>query len=284
MLRRALLLGGLLLALGLWSLCMPSSARVGALFGVPRMESSAAQLEYALERRSALRGATGAVRERERSTAIEALRAVGQYWPDDGQRLAEASFRAAELLRAAGSLEEAELEFGRARSAGSSPFRARAQLERGHVRRRLERWEPALSDYEAVVHDAAAVRGLRDEAELWAGRAWMELGHPESALRAWRRVCSGAEDPVDRVRAWDRIASWRVETGALESAAAELQRCREALADVALEETELGARVRSALEHMRALSALRKRVAEREAARSGRTNGTTKDLTPNTVP
>ena len=112
----------------------------------------------------------------------------------------------------------------------------------------------------------------------------MELGHPESALRAWRRVCSGAEDPVDRVRAWDRIASWRVETGALESAAAELQRCREALADVALEETELGARVRSALEHMRALSALRKRVAEREAARSGRTNGTTKDLTPNTVP
>ena len=124
MLRRVLVVLGLGLALGAWSLCAPSSARLGALSEVPRMQSSAAQLEYALERRSALRGVAGEARDHARREAIEALRAVGRYWPDDGQRLAEASFRAAELLRAAGHLEEAELEFGRARSAGGSPFRA----------------------------------------------------------------------------------------------------------------------------------------------------------------
>ena len=95
----------------------------------------------------------------------------------------------------------------------------------------------------------------------------MELQDPQAALRAWRRVCARAEDPVDRVRAWDRIACLYVERGALESAAGELQACREQLAELALEQTRLGERIRSALASMRALERLREAVNERARAR-----------------
>lgn len=237
---------------------------------VPRQETAEAQLKLASELRSALRGREGAERETARTRAVAACRAVRQYFPTETAPCAEAAFRAGELLRAAGDLEAAGAEFALARdTGGSSPFRLRALLELGHLQRRGRAFEKALASYEALIADRAATPGQRDEASLWAGAATHELGRAADARRIWQRVADGAEDPLDRVRAWDRLASALIESGDLEGAAGTLERCKEALASSAAEETRLGERVRSALDGMRAADELPRAIERRRAGDAG---------------
>ena len=237
----------------------------------PQLESAAAQLRHAAEARAAIRGEAGPRREAARAAAVEAYRAVRAHFPDDAAACAEAAFRAGELLRASGSVEAALAEFAVARDRGAhTPFRVRAMLESGHVHRRAERHERALAAYEEVFAEEEAARGQRDEAALWIGRVHHEQGRAEDARRTWQRVADGAEDPLDRVRAWDGLASLLVEAGDLEGAAGTLERCRESLAEAAAEETRQGERVRNALSAMRSIDELARAVARRaEAPRGG---------------
>jgi tetratricopeptide (TPR) repeat protein len=243
-----------------------ASARSPAEDPVQKCASAELQLGLANELRNSLRGLAGPELEAARSRAVAAFRAVRRYFPGEGAACAEASFRAGELLRAAGDSEGATAEFQAAREQkGDSPFRVRALLELGHLQRKAKAFDKALACYEAALADRGASAAQRDDASLWAGTTYLDLERPADARRVWQRVADSGEDPLDRIRAFDCSASSLVAAGDLEGAAGMLQRCREALAGPAAEETRTGERVRSALQNMRAVEELQRAVARKQA-------------------
>ena len=162
-------------------------------------------------------------------------------------------------------------EFQIARERGKdSPYRVRAGLEIAHLHRRAQDVERALAAYEAVLTDAAATPGQRDDASYWEGHVYASAKRIEDARRVWQRLADTGEDPLDRIRAWDGIAASYVDAGDLEGAAGALERCREATAEVAAEETRLGERVRRALATMRAVDDLQRAVEKRDGKKSER--------------
>jgi tetratricopeptide (TPR) repeat protein len=244
---------------------------LGARPQEPRSDAQAAR--ELLERAGDLKGRLFEVRGREREAlrrrVVEAYRAVRQGFPAEKAAVAEASFRAGELLRSSGSAGEARAEFELARAAGAgTPFRARAGLELGHLARRAELHEDALARYREVLSDEDCPAQQRDQAWLWAGRACAELGRAAEARELLRRAAERAQDPCDRVEAYDALALAWIAAGDLEAAAGELARCREALRDAALEATPSGARVRSALVNLRAVERLKRAIASRRAGLS----------------
>jgi len=233
---------------------------------VKKCASAEAQLKLATELRNALRGLEASERDAARARALAACRAVRQYFPGEGWACAEAAFRAGELLRAANDLEGAAAEFQVAREQkGETTFRVRALLELGHMQRKAKALDKALASYEAALGDQGATPGQRDEASLWAGSVYQELKRPADARRVWQRVADAGADPLDRVRAFDRIASLLVLSGDLEGAAGTLEHCKEALAGQAAEETRTGERVRSALQNMRATEELQRAVERKQS-------------------
>ena len=216
--------------------------------------------------KQALAGTRGRERMQRRWEAARAFAAVRVHHPRARCLGAEAAFRAGELLRGGGDLHVALREFRVARTRClDGPFRARAALEIGHVERRLGRAREALDAYQELFTDPHVPPSLRDAAMLWAGRVHADAGRFEEAWRLWESVVTLAEDPVDRVQAFDLLALALIERGDLEGAAGVLERCRVASSDVAREETQLGVRVRNALAQMRAVESLRKSVATRRA-------------------
>lgn len=247
----------------------PPSPPIEKNVDVPRLESAQAQLKYAGTQKLALRGLEGDARNGARKVAVQAYRAVRENWPADAAACAESAFRAGELLRSASETQAALAEFAIARErGGDSPFRVRAILEIGNVQRRAQNHQEALAAYEAVLADAAATQRQRDDASLWAGHVYAALDRHDDARRAWQRVADTAEDPLDRVRAYDCLALALIEKGDLEGAAGTLERCREALSEASAEESKLGERVRNALLGMRANDDLEKAVAKRDKEKS----------------
>ncbi len=231
---------------------------------VPRMDSAEAQLAHARGLKLAMLERPEAERALWRRRALEAYQAVLHYHPERRELAAEAAFRAGELVRAAGGEVEALALFSAAQRLGEgTPYRARAGLEVGHLHRRQARPREALDAYLAVAGDPRAQPAHRDDAWLWAGKVWSSVGKAEEARRAWTGVASGGADPLDRVHAYDCLVLQRVEEGDLEAAAGVLDECLHGLAEVALEETERGARVRKALQRMRCVEALRDEVRRR---------------------
>jgi tetratricopeptide (TPR) repeat protein len=241
------------------------------LFGlgeVPRHADAGAQLAHARARKQEMIGLEGSARERARGAAVDAYQAVREHHPRARAAVAEASFRAGELLRAGDRLGEARAEFLLAVTEGrGTEFRARARLELGHLERRAGRAEAALDAYLAVLADDQSCAHHRDAALLWTGRVHADEDRFEEARRAWRLVAESAEDPVDRVRAFDELGALWIRRGDAEAAAGELARCGAALADVAREKTETGERVRAALESMKSLRLLRE-IARRRIERT----------------
>jgi tetratricopeptide (TPR) repeat protein len=253
----------------------PGDAPPAARGSIPRMESAKAQLEHAATLKKAVTGAEGEARDRARKMAIEAYRSVREYFGGDAPACAEAAFRAGELLRAADDMPGAQSEFAIARDRGEgTSFQVRAMMEIAHIDRRAKRLEKALDGYEAVVSDESSTVRQKDDAMLWAGRVYSDLERPKDARRMWQRVADKGDDPLDRIKAWDMMASMLVDQADLEGAAGLLERCREALADVAQEESKLGERVRSALSSMRSQEELARAVEKRKGDDS---SGTKKD-------
>jgi hypothetical protein len=248
-------------ALALLLLALPAAARdEGTLpleARVPAMDTASAQLAHARRLKACMRGRAERDREFWRELAIEAYRAVPAYHAADQPVCAEAAFRAAELLRAAGRLPEALEELRCAvRWGRGTEFHARGLLEIGHVERRMGHARRALDAYLDVAADSSASAARRDDAWLWAGRVWKDEDRIEDARRAWRGVAREGEDPVDRILAYDYLALLHVELDERDAAAAVVIACRRELADVAIEETRQGERVRKALLRMRALELL----------------------------
>ncbi len=212
-------------------------------------------------------------REAARRRALEALRPFWdlQHAPRDTgsrKRAAEAAFRSGELANWLGSRNEA-LQAFRAAAQWGAPggFGGRAWLELGHVHRRARRFEEALDAYARLVHEREAPATRRDEARLWAGRLHALRGETDTARRLWRACAEGAEDPVQRVRAWDELVNAWVESGDLEAAAGCLATAYARLGPLADELTEHGARVDRALGRMRCTARLAQAVRERRASR-----------------
>jgi len=253
---------------------MPLMLTLPLLFAsaeVPRLADAGLQLAHARAKKQELRGLDGAARSRAREAAVDAYRAVREHHPRARAAVAEAAFRAGELLRAAERLDEARLEFAVAAHEGAqSGFRVRARLELGHLGRRANDHAEALAQYLAALSDPEACGHERDEALFWTGRVHAAEEREADARRAWEQVAEGALDPVLRVRAFDELGLAWLRRGDAPAAAGEWNRCRLALADEALEETETGARVRAALEGARTLRSLQE-VARREALRASAT-------------
>jgi tetratricopeptide (TPR) repeat protein len=231
---------------------------------IAKLESAAEQLRAAGGLKQQMRGTHGLQREGLRDRAIDAYRAVRRYWVRDREACAEAAFRAGELLRAADRHAEALTEFRAACAAATrSGFASRAALEIGHIHRRRGRHAAALDVYLDLVADPAAAAPQRDEAMLWAGRVYALEDRLEDAQRLWVRLSRTARDPVDRVAAFDEWALSVIDSGDLEAAAGVLERCREACADVLLEETQQGRRVRQAISRMSSVGRLERAIAAR---------------------
>lgn len=238
---------------------------------VPRMDTPARQLAHARR----LKGERGErpASEWERWTlrAVDAYRAVRRYHPRASATVAEAAFRAGELLAAIGRRAEALDELGiAARRGAGTPFRARARLEAGHLHRRAGELDDALGAYLEVAGDARAAPGHRDDAWYWAGRAWKARGRVRDARRAWRNVAERGVDPVDRLRSFDEIGTSWLEADDLEAAAGVLHECLRALSPIALEETRTGRRVRLALARMNLVEELPKAIESRMRSRTAR--------------
>ncbi len=248
--------------LGLLLLALPAAAAHEELelpieARVPAMDTASAQLAYARRLKGCMQGREARDREFWRVLAIEAYRAVPTYHPAAEPVCAEAAFRAAELLRAAGRLPEAGEEFRRAvRWGAGTEFRARGRLEIGHVERRMGNGRRALDAFLDVAADSSATASRRDDAWLWAGRIWKDQNRIEDARRAWRGVAREGEDPVDRILAYDYLALLHVERDERAAATSVISECSSALTDVAIEETQQGERVRKALQRMRSIELL----------------------------
>jgi tetratricopeptide (TPR) repeat protein len=231
---------------------------------IAKLGSAAEQLRAAGAVKFEMRGTHGLVRERLCERAVDAYRAVRRFWSRDKEACAEAAFRAGELLRAAGRHSEALTEFRTAGAvAARSGFAARAALEIGHIHRRRGRHAAALDVYLDLVADPTAAAPQRDEASLWAGRVYALEDRPEDAKRLWIRLSCTARDPVDKVAAFDEWTLLVIDSGDLEAAAGVLERCREACANVLLEESEQGRRLRKAVSRMRSVGRLERAIAAR---------------------
>lgn len=257
-------------ALSTGTLHAAPSARTRAVSdapSIPKLETAKAQLEHAASLKKAMRGLEGEARDRARSEAVAAYRSVREYFGGDANASAEAAYRAGELLRSADDTAGALAEFTIARDRGAgTDFRVRAMLEIGHLERRAKRMQQAIAAYETVVADETASARQKDEASLWVGRVYADLERLADARRVWQRVADKGDDPLDRIRAYDLMTSALVDAGDLEGAAGTLERCREALAEVAQEESKLGERVRSALSAMRCVDELARAVEKRKRA------------------
>jgi hypothetical protein len=237
--------------------------------GVPRTASAADQLRFATQCKLRLWRAQAPQVAEARALAVLAFRAVRTYFPDAPALGAEAAFRAGELLRAAADDAGARVEFDAAcRSGAHTAFIARARIELGHIERRAGKLELALDAYLSVLMDVDNAARWRDEAGLAAGRVYEESARVEDARRLYQLVAEHGEDPLDRIRGFDAWAETFVGVDDVEAAAGVLAMCRNALASRAEEETELGMRVRNALERMRCIDSMELAVARRRKARA----------------
>ena len=236
---------------------------------ISRMSSAEAQLAHARRLKQRLADAPEAERAARRALAVEAYRAVRLFHPEARAVAVEAAFRAGEILRAAGADAGALEEFHWSAAHGEgTEFRARALLESGHLFRRARRWSEALEAFLAVAGDPRARAARRADAWLWAGTVWKAQGRVDEARLAWQRVSDEAPDPLARIQAFDELALLLLEADDLEGAAGMLERCTNALAARALEETEDGERVRNALLRMRIVDELPRAILRRADARA----------------
>jgi len=193
---------------------------------------------------------------------VALLRESAERQPERG---AEALEIAGRHLSALGLHGEALEVFDRASEARREPSAAlRATLEAAHAARRMGQRTAALKRYQQVREGLRAEPSTRESATYWYAVVSVEDGHSAEAVEAWKSLALGSGDVFLRIDAFDALALHALENDSAEAAAGWLMRCRSELAELALEATERGARVRRCLLRMRALVATKVAVAERD--------------------
>lgn len=166
------------------------------------------------------------------------------------ERRAQAFFRAGEQLRAAGEAASAARAFRGAAATGRIPWACRALLELAHLERRAGRFGPALEAYESLIEHSDVSATLRDVARSWSARTLEAMGRLAQAERLWKNLAQLAQRPLQRVRAYDRLASLCLARGDLEAAREVLEQCDASLAALAAQHTPQGDTLRAALARM----------------------------------
>lgn len=199
----------------------------------------------------------GAERRRALEAVAKAYEAVVLQYPEAKAEGAMASFRLGEIRRTLGDFEGALEAFEKAASAqGDRRLQARALYETAQTLRRRKELGKAMAAYRRVVLEVPEEAATRDDALAWIGVLHERSGEHAKAREAWQAVADRGQDPLDRVRAFDRMALSHVKEGNRELAAETVERARAALLDAASEPSSRGARVKKALERMRAVRAL----------------------------
>jgi tetratricopeptide (TPR) repeat protein len=229
---------------------LAGAGRVGE--DVPRQADARSQIRFAASIRREGKGLKGDDRIEHLKKVAAGYQAVGAYFPDSKTECAEALFRLGEVRRTlgdrAGALEAFE---GVAANGSHRRFAARSLLEIGHLHRRSKEGAKAIEAYARVVAQFPDEKGYRDDAWMWTGAVHASARDHASARAAWLKVAEQGEDPVDRIRAHDRIAGAYLAEGKNAEAVSTLERCRAAFAEMAEEATSRGSRVKRALAAMK---------------------------------
>jgi len=222
---------------------------------------------FAVARQAKGRISGAADRAAARRRALELYLAVAAEHPDQGPLTAEALFRAAELQRAAGEPAKAQATLARiAAVPASGTFACRALYEAGHIARREGDLERALEHFEAAAVERNGTERRRDQATYWKARSLVEAGRRDAAEVVLRGLVVACEDPLDRLRAYDTLITLLAEDGRLAAGVGFLAEAKRSVHAESLQTTDLGERVRRALEDLRALEVLRAAIqAAREA-------------------
>ena len=240
-------------ATGLVLVALPGGGR-GAPGPAPAAEAPGETrdaLETAAAQRAALRGlADPAARAHARSRAVSEYRRARLALAERPELAAEAAFRAGELSRAGGDAEGAAMEFAVAAELDRrGVFGFRATLELGHLARRAGDAEEALERYEQVLFESAEPR-LRDQAAWWRARVLAHSGRTPQARGIWLRLAARAENPLLRVRAWERLVRERLAAGEPRDAAETYAKSLTDLTSILDEHSVLGERVRRAMQRV----------------------------------
>ncbi|PCH83824.1 MAG: hypothetical protein COB96_00090 [Planctomycetota bacterium] len=224
---------------------------------IEKMDSAVIQLQSAKAIKSESRGTKGAARVMALDNACAAYDAVVKYWPDSGVLTAEAAFRSGEINRSLGRPGAAKGSFEVAFDQGEgSYFAPRAILEIGHIHRRVSEMDKALEYYGRLVAiKGVPVRYLNDSRE-WAGKVHFELGHWDKALLSFKQWSVNSEGPTEQVRAVDLQLGCLLELKQMEAARVLLAKTMEELTPLSEEPSKEGARLKRALERMKAPSRL----------------------------
>ncbi|MBI3818675.1 MAG: tetratricopeptide repeat protein [Planctomycetes bacterium] len=222
------------------------------------------QLKKADELRRAIHGKAEARRDLTLK-AVAAYNAVNDYFPDAKQEGSMGLFRVGELKRTLGLTDEARDAF--AKVVAQSPERklaARALFETAHLYRRAKELGKAMDTYRKVAADFADETATRDDSLYWIGMMHVQNKEYAKARESFKAVADRGVDPLDRIRAFDKIASTYIKENNRDLASKAIEESKSALHESASEPSSRGARVRKALERMSSIRAL-ERLDEKDA-------------------
>jgi tetratricopeptide (TPR) repeat protein len=178
-------------------------------------------------------------------------------FPDAKEEVAMAAFRLGELKRSLGKSDEACEAFAKVvASGGSRRLAGRAILETGHIHRRAKELGKALESYRKAATEFSDETGSRDDSLYWIGVIHEQNKDYAKSREAWQAVADRGVDPLDRVRAFDRIALSHIKEGNRTEAHAAVEQAKSALHEIAADPSSRGARVKKALDRMRAIRSL----------------------------
>lgn len=173
---------------------------------------------------------------------------------------AEGAFRAGELLRARGQVEQAVERFVQAMTLGrgaesgrAREFAARGLLEQAHVLRRDDRSDEAVALYRRVAADFPDQDHVAAQGTSWACKLLLRLDRvDEAGVLAQGFAASHPSEPVEAVRTVDEWAAVLVQDGRLDEARAAVERLRAELEPVTSGDDEkMAQRVADALAALR---------------------------------
>lgn len=220
---------------------------------VEKAGSAVAQLQHAKACKADARGTKGAARVAAMNKACQAYDAVVSYWPDSGVVTAEAAFRSGEINRTMGHIGVAKGRFEVSFDNGEgSTFASRALLEIGHIHRRESEMDKALEYYGRVAAlKGAPIRYINDSRE-WAGKTHFELGHWEKSIVALEEWYKNAEGPIEQIKSVDLQVQCLINLQQPVKAQQMLDEVLENLSPLAEEPSKESAKLKRAIERMKA--------------------------------
>ncbi len=248
------------LALAMAALLLGAGARAqadgrgrGDAVQTPAAEVRAA-LRHAAESLAQVKGLKGPARTEALDQAAQAYRAVLEAHAGDAGIGGEAWFQIGEIERRKGAIAAAETAYAKAAELDFDRYGERALTERGHMLRRLKRFDEAIEVYRraAAVKPASA---RAHTARTWIGRCLQEQGDLDGAVAAHRQALDVTTEPRRVIEISNWLAKACLAKGDLDGAEAALARAEAVVPEGDSPEAES---VRDAFDDMSARRALQR--------------------------